>query len=158
MVRNAVRQRLGTLIALPSEERSLALRAVFTLAVVRVAQRLLSPRRVHALVARAGRGRPMERDNATARAVRRAVDRAARTWPSSSCLALSLAGAWMLRRRGCEVRLSVGVAADGVPLDAHAWLESAGVLVTGDNEDIGRYQTLLVLGAADGERREATRA
>jgi len=38
------------------------------------------------------------------------------------------------------------VALDGKPIDAHAWVESAGMVVTGDNEHLGRYRTLAVFG------------
>ena len=42
------------------------------------------------------------------------------------CLAQSLAGRWMLRRRGIAVDLRIGVRLDEGVFSAHAWLESAG--------------------------------
>lgn len=88
------------------------------------------------------------------RAVRRAGQRAARTLPGSSCLARSLVGELLLRRGGHPATLRIGVAAlpaaNGVgitraELDAHAWVESAGLLVAGD-ADLGRYTELTRFG------------
>jgi hypothetical protein len=117
---------------------------------VRTALALLRWPRVRALVDRLARGRPAAADETAARAVRRAVDRAARTVPGSACLAQALTAEVMLRRAGCAVRVSVGVAPDGEVLAAHAWVESAGVLVTGDADDLGKYRTLLVYDTAAG--------
>ncbi len=104
-------------------------------------------RRLRAFVERAGDANGAE-DEHYARAVRRAVGRAARTIPGSACLAQALTAEVLLRRAGRTVRASIGVSCEGRPLEAHAWVESAGVLVTGDAEDLGKYQTLLVFGGA----------
>lgn len=138
-----VAARLQTLALLPSSERRLALRALMVLLGVRLALAALSWRRVRALIDRMATARPARTDEALARAVRRAVDRAARTVPGSACLAQALTAEVLLRRAGCAVRVSIGVAPDGAPLDAHAWAESAGILVTGDAGDLARYRTLL---------------
>ena len=53
----------------------------------------------------------------------------------------------MLRRAGVPARVSIGVSSDGQLLSAHAWVESAGVLVTGDSADINQYKTLVVYGS-----------
>jgi hypothetical protein len=148
MVRSSPAARLGTLSSLPSSERALALRALGVLLLVRAGLALLGFRRLRARVDRWAAGRPGRADNDAARAVRRAVDRAARTVPGSTCLPQALAAELLLRRAGCEARVSIGVAPDGAPLDAHAWVESAGLLVTGDAADLGRYRTLLVFGEA----------
>ena len=137
--------RLRSLAGMPRGERALALEALWTLALVRAGLRLLSFRRLRARIERAG-GAQGAADELQARAVRRAVDRAARTVPGSACLAQALTAEVMLRRAGCAVRTSIGVSHGGRPLDAHAWVQSAGVLVTGDAEDLGKYTTLLVFG------------
>lgn len=138
--------RFGSLLRFPAREQWYALRALGTLALVRVALGLLPFSRVRAVIDGLS-GEPHNApDPGVARAVRRAVDRAARTIPGSACLAQSLTAELLLRRAGQSARLSIGVAADGRPLDAHAWVESAGVLVTGDLEDLGKYRTLTVLG------------
>jgi hypothetical protein len=152
MARSAPPARLATLIALPRSERALAVRAVGVLLGVRAALALLSFVRVRALIDRLTHRPDAVADEGAARAVRRAVDRAARTVPGSACLSQALTAELLLRRAGCEARVSIGVAPDGAPLAAHAWVESAGVLVTGDADDLGRYRTLLVYDAAPQRR------
>ena len=59
-------------------------------------------------------------------AVRRALSRAARTFPSAPCLPQALAAEWLLRAQGVAAVLRIGVApaaGDGRPIDAHAWVE-----------------------------------
>jgi hypothetical protein len=122
---------------------------------VRVGLLLLPFRPLRAAIERAGPADGPE-NLATARAVRRAVDRAARTIPGSTCLARAFAAEVLLRRARTRVRASIGVSAAGSPLSAHAWTESAGVLVTGDAADLERYTTLLVFG--DGARADGRSA
>ena len=121
------------------------------LVVTRVGLRLFSFNRVHALTA--GRSR----DGARCRedwplSVRRAVLRASRSLPGSSCLAQSLVAERLLREGGHGARLSIGVANRGgsiaspIALDAHAWVESGGVLVTGDDPH-EQYRVLATFGA-----------
>lgn len=98
-------------------------------------------------------------DVATAKAVKRAVERAARTLPGSACLALALTAEVLLRRAGQSVEVLIGVApgaaaadngtASPAPsaLDAHAWVRCAGVVVTGERADLAAYRTLAVFGA-----------
>jgi hypothetical protein len=133
----------------PAGEQWFALRALGVLAGVRVALWLLPFGRLRAVIDRlssAATAAPVVPDPARARAVRRAVDRAARTIPGSACLAQALTAELLLRRDGQPARVSIGVAPDGQPLDAHAWVESAGVLVTGDSAGLGTYRTLAVFG------------
>ncbi|HET7132707.1 MAG TPA: lasso peptide biosynthesis B2 protein [Gammaproteobacteria bacterium] len=128
------------------------MRAVGWLVITRIALRLLPFNRAHALVA--GRAREATRDDDTlARAVRRAVLRASRTMPAPSCLAQSMVAERLLRQGGARARLSIGVARTEAAdtgrrgLDAHAWVESGGVLVTGDDPG-GRYRVLATFGSA----------
>lgn len=137
-------RRLRRLSTLPSSERALALRALATLATVRLLLWLLPFRRVRTTVDRCAGQAVAARDPAFARAVRRAVDRAARTLPGSDCLPRALTAEVMLRRAGQPAQVSIGVASDGQLLSAHAWVESAGVLVTGDSADLGRFRTLAI--------------
>ena len=146
--------RLGNFARLPAAERSLALRAMGLLAVTRAALRLLPFDRAHALIAGAPR-RAAPAGGDLPRTVRRAVLRAARSLPGSSCLAQSLVAERLLRAGGGAARLSIGVALRGdaaldphmrVGLDAHAWVESGGVLVTGDDPH-DRYRVLATFGS-----------
>ncbi|MGH7653895.1 MAG: lasso peptide biosynthesis B2 protein [Gemmatimonadaceae bacterium] len=129
----------------------LAMRAVAWLALTRTGLRLLPFDRLHAMVV----GRvptDAHADDAWPRTVRRAVLRASRSLPGSSCLAQSLVAERLLLHGGARARLSIGVAharADGVShvtLDAHAWVESGGVLVTGDDPH-DRYRVLATFGS-----------
>ena len=142
-------QRFSNLVRLPVAERRLALRAVAVLFALRIALRLLPFARVRAMVDRfAGHPAAIPNDD-FARAVRRAVDRAVRTVPGSACLARALTADLMLRRSGVASRMTIGVALGGQRLDAHAWVESAGVLVTGGNVDLSRYRALNVFSTDD---------
>jgi hypothetical protein len=138
--------RLRSFNRFPASEQWFALRALGTLALVRLALWVLPFGSLRALVERLARAPLTTADPAYARAVRRAVDRAERSIPGSACLAQALTAEILLRRAGQAARVSIGVAPDGTPIDAHAWVESAGVLVTGDREDLGNYRTLAVLG------------
>jgi hypothetical protein len=148
-------KRLRSFAALPATERRLALRATGILALVRLALSLLSFARIRALADRLGRTPAAPADETFARAVRRAVDRGARTIPGSACLAQALTAELMLRRAGRPVRVSIGVAPDGQPLDAHAWTESAGIIVTGESDTLRDFRTLVEFGddSLSGQRR-----
>lgn len=145
--------RLRSFTRLPRVERDLALRAIGWLVVVRAGLALVSFTRVRALTRRGVRPEP------TARAewpmfVRRAVKRASRSLPGTTCLAQALVAERLLRAGGCDARLSIGVASaimsgGAAPtsrrsLDAHAWVESGGVLVTGDDPH-ERFELLATL-------------
>ena len=80
-------------------------------------------------------------------AVRRAVERAARTVPGSACLDRSLVAYRLLRAGGHAAELTIGVErapAAGNPLLAHAWVRSGDLLVTGDaaDADLSRFTAL----------------
>lgn len=147
--------RLRNFAALPAREQRLALTAIAWLALTRVALRAVSFNRVHALVAGPDIA-PVRTTEARGddwpRAVRRALLRASRSLPGCTCLVQSLVAERLLRRGGHAARLSIGVADTAptgearVTLDAHAWVESGGVLVTGDDPH-GRYRVLATFGA-----------
>lgn len=72
-----------------------------------------------------------------------AVRLASRAVPDSTCLVRALAAQVLLGRSGlpATVRYGVGRKADG-PFCAHAWLECAGRVVIGGDEDLTRYSVL----------------
>lgn len=143
--------RLGNFARLPREERLLALRALAWMMIARAGLAMLPFTRVRSLtggVARGAGNSPAEWPSM----VRRAVLRASRSLPGSSCLAQSLVAERLLLQGGCDAQLSIGVAPPverpGGParsLDAHAWVESGGMLVTGDDPH-ERYELLATLG------------
>jgi hypothetical protein len=61
-------------------------------------------------------------------------------WPlRSRCLQRSLVLAWLLRRRGIDGRLRIGVQTDEGGLIAHAWVEVAGEPVNDTRDHCARY-------------------
>lgn len=75
-----------------------------------------------------------------------AVQGVGRRLPGMTCLVQALAANAMLSRRGVHARVRIGVrpaTRPAAPLDAHAWLESAGgrVLI-GDVPELAQYQPL----------------
>jgi hypothetical protein len=57
----------------------------------------------------------------------RAVQRAIRVWPAEvKCLQTALVLAQVLRARGIDTSLRIGVRKDGGELRAHAWIEAGG--------------------------------
>jgi hypothetical protein len=70
----------------------------------------------------------------TARLVRAANRRSVRP---AACLSRSLTLWWLLRRRGIESQLRLGVRKGGEGLEAHAWVELAGRVVN-DAADVAR--------------------
>jgi hypothetical protein len=74
----------------------------------------------------------------TASDAARAIGRAARMLPATTCLARSLAAECLLRREGLPADLTIGVALDGRGgLRAHAWVASDGTPVAGGDESRG---------------------
>jgi hypothetical protein len=148
--------RLRNFARLPRVERSLALRALAWIVIVRAGLKLLSFTRLRSLTAPPVR-RPHAAGAVSPAMVRRAVLRASRSLPGTTCLAQSLVAERLLRAAGRDATLSIGVAAavidgapsraPGKPIDAHAWVESEGLLVTGDDPH-ERYQRLATLGPA----------
>ena len=146
--------RLRSFASLPREERDLALRAIGWLVAVRAGLALISFTRVRSLTARGVR-RGLTAGAEWPLFVRRAVMRASRSLPGTTCLAQSLVAERLLRAGGCDARLSIGVAPAVISggavssgrrsLDAHAWVESGGVLVTGDDPH-DRYELLASFG------------
>jgi hypothetical protein len=142
--------RLRNFARLPREERSLALRALVWIVVVRSGLALFTFSRLRSLIAARPRDRRPPGADSPAM-VRRAVLRASRSLPGTTCLAQSLVAERLLHTAGRNATLTIGVARaaiEGVsadaartPLDAHAWVESEGVLVTGDDSR-GRYERL----------------
>jgi hypothetical protein len=66
------------------------------------------------------------------------VNLAARHAPGpATCLTRSLLLRWLLRRRGVESDLRIGVKLDQGRLDAHAWVEVVGVPIN-DSQDVGQ--------------------
>jgi hypothetical protein len=124
-------------------ERGDALGAVAWTAVAHLALRCTSHAVVRRMVLRVPSS--ARRRRFTAVDCEAALRRAAVVLPRSSCLARAVAGASLLRRAGRASTLNIGVRfpdSTAHRLDAHAWLECDGRIVTGAPDAAG-YQTLL---------------
>ena len=69
------------------------------------------------------------------------VGAVARRLPHTTCLVQAIVAESMLRRRGIQTSLMVGVRDPNASaaLDAHAWLECAGAIVVGDAVNLREY-------------------
>jgi hypothetical protein len=129
-------------------DRWLVLEAAALVALVRAAFRLTSFAATRRLLERCAwrRSDPPHATAAAATAARvgAATRAAARRLPGTTCLVEALTAETMLRRRGVESTLHIGVRAPApaTPLDAHAWLECAGLVVVGDAADLAQYRIL----------------
>ncbi|MDQ8165000.1 MAG: lasso peptide biosynthesis B2 protein [Gemmatimonadota bacterium] len=137
-------QRLRSFIALPAAERRLALRAIALLGGVRVALRIIPFRQLQRWAARLRPPRKPAESGPVA--VRRAVIRAARTLPGSTCLAQAIVAQRLLAQAGYEAALRIGVVSTPTALEpraieAHAWVEADGLVVAGEGK-IDRYTAL----------------
>lgn len=63
-----------------------------------------------------------------------------------SCLRRALVLQWLLRRRGIQTQLRFGVRTQGNDLQAHAWLEKDGILISEPELVHERYSTLKEIG------------
>jgi hypothetical protein len=126
----------------PAPERRLTLAAALTILSTRLLLWTLPYRWILALFERAPRRYRHVLASESARAsvarVSRAVRRAARVVPGSTCLVQALATAWLLRRRGIAAHLHFGVCRADGSLGGHAWLEAGGRIVIG-GEERARY-------------------
>jgi Transglutaminase-like superfamily len=131
--------------ALTPRERSLLLRAVILVAVVRLALWTTPFRAVRKLLAK----RPAVSAKLAAVPVKRlswAVQAAARRIPAASCLTQALALQHLLARAGHLAELHIGVAKDAARgFQSHAWVEYRGQILLGDNGELEHYSPILAL-------------
>ena len=121
-----------SLVRLPAQERRLYLRALATVAGIRVALTVLPSRLIIRAVVRLSSARPGVRRSLDPRGIARAVERVSRHVPGATCLTQALAAHLLLWKHGHASRLCLGVARTDVgDFRAHAWLESQGRIVIG---------------------------
>jgi transglutaminase superfamily protein len=122
-------RRVARFVALARWERSIFLRALVMLPVTAVGLRVLGLRRVQAILSTHPRAAapPRGDDLLHARQVARLVAAAARHGPyRASCLPMSLTLQRLLRERGIDADLRLGVRKAAGCLEAHAWVERHG--------------------------------
>ena len=124
-------------VRLPAAERRLLVKAALLLVAIRLGLGLLpfqTLRHLLAQVAEAPAGFRGTNRYSTER-IAQAVEVAGRHLPGAgTCLTQALAGTGMLRRRGIDATMTMGVAKAALPpggIEAHAWLSCAGVILTG---------------------------
>ena len=61
----------------------------------------------------------------------------------ANCLKKSLVAWWILRRKGIEIDLHIGVQKEGEVLHAHSWIELNGKILIDDENTIQRFCTLM---------------
>jgi len=137
MIGRATPRRLAALFRSAWPRRGLVAEACLNLLAAEARLRLLPLKRQGmgdmARAADPVRAEASEAERQAARDVGWAVTRAAAYVPiPARCLAQALAARAMLRRRGIGNIMHIGVARpDSASFEAHAWLEAAGVEVTG---------------------------
>jgi hypothetical protein len=132
----SISERASKWKALPAADKKFVLfSAVVVLPAAWAALRFVGLGRIqHWLAARSSPSRPHAFKEAERLA--RLLDLAAKhTWTPTTCLTRSLALVWLLRRRGIEVQLRLGVRRAAGMLEAHAWTECGGAPVN-DSERI----------------------
>lgn len=130
---------------LPPEERHDTLRAFVVVRVVRLALRIRGfQRTLRDVQTRTFASPPAAGDHLViARQLARAVRRAAVNGPfRGNCLSRSLALLWLLRNRGIEADLRLGVRTSEGRLEAHAWVEKNGMPIN-DSVNIARQYSPL---------------
>ena len=130
----SVRRLARSAARLTPGERRAALRAGWWLCAAVVGVRVAGYEALRGLIERL----PVRTTHATlgADAYGKAIERAARVVPGTTCLAQALAAACMLRRDGVASTLTIGVAVgERRSLEAHAWLDAADLRVTGARDE-----------------------
>ncbi len=116
---------------LRADEAQLLLAATCLLPLTRAALRCLGLHRLHTALARFSpppRAAVQPHDDRHAWTAARCVAAAAaRVAPGDTCLAQALVLWWLLRRRGLESGLRLGVRKHADQLAAHAWIEFRGI-------------------------------
>lgn len=136
---------VAAFLALPAGDRRLLLHAFVTVAVLRLALRLVPLERLRRP---AGRARPNAR---SAERIAWAVRAASRRLPGTTCLVSALAAQRLLSREGHVCQLTIGVARNERELAAHAWIVCGGVTLVGGEESVG--YTPLVAWSSDAPAR-----
>jgi hypothetical protein len=126
---------------LPPSERVLFVSSVLMLLITALALRFIGFNRWHSFLSRSrveGKHKEAQPANSIeqARAVARMVRLASKHgFYRANCLQCSITLWWLLRRRGVESDIQIGVRKDIEGFQAHAWIEYQGIVLN-DVEDI----------------------
>lgn len=139
---------LHKLLALSGAERRVFFESLAMLTLTAAGLRLFGFRRVYRWMSRHGSRReaaPAAPTSASTQLVAGGVRRASRPLPYATCLPRSLSLWWLLRRRGIEGDLRLGVRKEGEEIKAHAWVEVGGVALNDGSDVRHRYPAFEVL-------------
>lgn len=132
-------------LRLTASDRWLLVKAFFAVALVRLGLWILPFKTLQILAIKFEtvkmRSRSGGRSETVDRVVR-AIRIASRRLPAATCLTQAIATKILLRRRGHQPTLRIGVAkSESGEFLAHAWLEHEGTIVLGDLSDLARYSS-----------------
>jgi hypothetical protein len=132
------------LIEMPAAERRLVVEAFLLVCAARSALSCMSLPAIRGSLARIVRPHRASGTQVTKWQIVRALSMAARKAPFRvTCLTEALAAEAMLRRRGHDARLQIGVVRPtGAELNAHAWVELDGEVLVGRLESLPSYAVL----------------
>lgn len=139
-------RRMHNALRLTPTRRNLFVQALLLVGAIRVGLWLLPFRMLRSLlrtIMPQQDGDPTE-DWGMVKRISWAVQLASRYVPAASCLTQALATQVLLRRRGYPAHIRIGVTRDtGGALEAHAWVESQGLIVIGGPEKrVARFTPL----------------
>jgi len=154
----SARRSVRALWAMPWRDRWLVCQAAIGLVSVELLMPSVGVRRCHDGLARLSRHRPCAWTHQEVRAyaahAARLVAQVARHGPTgSACLAQALVLWGMLRRRGIDAELKIGVAKASGRLEAHAWVMVCGEVLSADRDVEDRYVPLDIAWPASPERK-----
>lgn len=143
-----IKKRIKQLSELSTEGRFLLFYAMLLLPSIAAALNLFGFKKTRALLAKTIPQNP-DRDYSekqqleVAYQVVKIVAIAANHGPyKANCLKKSMAGWWLLARKGIAVEIKIGVARESDALQAHAWIEYRG-LVLNDHQDVANQYSPL---------------
>jgi hypothetical protein len=138
-------KRLSKFVALPAADRWLLAQAGLLVVSIRIGLWVLPFRWLKEFIGSMGQGaaEPQGLNRDFPFKVAWTVQVSSQLVPRASCLTQALATQLMLARRGYQSNLRIGVMRDeGGKFEAHAWVESQGVVIIGGRQDLTRYVPL----------------
>lgn len=139
-------KRLGKFLQLTRSERRLLLSAALLLGAIRLGLWLLPFQTLRRLLVRITGKKQLQAARVSVGRVVWAVEVVSRYMPGVKCLARALATQALLRQYSHQAHIRIGVArSQKGQLQAHAWVEIQGRIVSGGLKDLWRYTPLPLL-------------
>jgi hypothetical protein len=127
---------LARVFAIPFDEKRLVLEALVRLVWARIEMSISAPSLI--LARRTGNGD----ERHAPRVIGLSIERAAKLIPGTTCLPKALAVAGMLRSRGYDCELRLGLKKEAGRVAAHAWVEVDGEVILGGSCNISDFKKL----------------